>query len=241
MICKINELFNLSVLVVDDSVVVRKLLEDIISGLFNEKIDMAKDGLEAVEMMTKKEYDLVITDINMPRMDGVKLVKHIRSKGNEVPIFVISGESDKDYFIDLINEEVCGFIAKPFNSDTVQHHLRKICSMVSDKKLIAEYQEKLEERNIELDRINQELTRAWLLKTPSTQEQQIKHVYTLGHAYKNKWQQQQKLYQVKRIIMIHSIKVILMTFMILTKRSIIMHLDSLAILTHSLIVTSSIK
>lgn len=158
MLCSTDEKFDLSVLVVDDSVVSRKQLTDIVSSMFSRDTDIAKDGLDALNLMKNKNYDLLITDINMPVMNGIELIKNIRAQGSDIPIFVVSGESDKEYFIDLINEDISSFIAKPFVPDVVKNYLYKTCLAISDQKLIASYQEKLEERNIELSSLHKKLS-----------------------------------------------------------------------------------
>jgi len=76
---------RVSVLIVDDSLSVRKSLSHLIADAGYEPI-VARDGLEAVDLMGKRKPDIVLADLEMPRMTGLELTSHIRADGN-LPIF----------------------------------------------------------------------------------------------------------------------------------------------------------
>ncbi|MFC2091529.1 response regulator [Elusimicrobiota bacterium] len=86
---------NFSILVVDDAVTTRELERQILEAE-GYNADVAEDGLIGLEKASKKKYDLIITDIQMPRMDGFEMVKEIRKKNKEVPIVLVTGLSSEE-------------------------------------------------------------------------------------------------------------------------------------------------
>lgn len=86
-----------NILIVDDSLVIRKMLNAILEG--KHKVEQACDGQEAYELLEEKKFDLVITDINMPIMNGFDLARKIRELDNhhkDMPIIVLSTEFSDD-------------------------------------------------------------------------------------------------------------------------------------------------
>jgi len=106
---------HLNVLVVDDS---PSMLNYYISLLKKIKFNVfsARNGLEALNVINEKKIDLVITDINMPVMDGERLLIHIREKykANELPVVIVSSENDKEKFIKTLKFGANDFLKKPF-------------------------------------------------------------------------------------------------------------------------------
>lgn len=82
------------IMVVDDEPGIRNLLFDVLSGEgFN--VSLASDGKDSLSQMKKKRFDLVITDINMPRLDGIELLKRMKKAGRKEKVIVMSGNSFK--------------------------------------------------------------------------------------------------------------------------------------------------
>jgi CheY-like chemotaxis protein len=111
---------NMTILVADDSATVRKLISAKLEKCGHQVV-LAIDGVDAIEKLKEIEPDLVLLDINMPRMDGYQVCKHIR--GNEatkdVPVVMISG---KDGFFDKVRGRMAGttgYITKPFGPETL--------------------------------------------------------------------------------------------------------------------------
>lgn len=105
-------------------------------------IDVAVDGSDGLNCYenyffnTNEFYDLVITDIAMPNMDGINMSKAIYGLNKEQKILVVSAYSDKKYFIDLINMGVEGFIQKPLSFEQVSDALKQVCRSFVDTSII---------------------------------------------------------------------------------------------------------
>lgn len=90
------DLSNKKVLIVDDAMTVRLYHRDMIEALGCE-VDEAENGLEALEKGLSKDYDLLVVDINMPKMDGYRLLKEMRESEQmqAIPVIMISTEAEK--------------------------------------------------------------------------------------------------------------------------------------------------
>ncbi len=119
---------NLEVLVVDDSFTARKHINRVLSNMGIEKITNAKDGKEAVEIIKNKYFDLIVTDYNMPEMDGKQLVEHVRKNSTQstIPILMVSSESDDNRLAAVQQAGVSAICDKPFESNTVRELLLKM-------------------------------------------------------------------------------------------------------------------
>ena len=108
-----------TVLIVDDEEDILEILEDMLSGYENMQIIKAQNGLEAINKIEKQEFDLMITDIGMPKMDGITLIKTIRGDKSfpNFPIIVLSGSLDKKTVQDLIVMKKVKILAKPLDDD----------------------------------------------------------------------------------------------------------------------------
>ena len=104
-----------TVLVVDDSPVIRLLLGDILSAAGYD-VRLAEDGAQALDMMKRRRPDLVLTDLNMPRMDGFSLVTAIKADPDlaDLPIVVITSEETEAKRDRGRRQGVDGWIVKPF-------------------------------------------------------------------------------------------------------------------------------
>ncbi len=125
-----RELFGpLKVLVVDDIPAIRQLLAQMLQQLgVTPPIQQAADGQEAWEVLQSRLYDLVVCDINMPRMNGLELLKRLRGhpQYETTPFLMITGEVSEDTVAAAVESEVDGYILKPFRLPTLEHRLRAI-------------------------------------------------------------------------------------------------------------------
>lgn len=109
---------HLSVLFVEDDALLRVRIVEILEEYFHH-VDFATDGIDALEKFRHHHevkntyYDLVISDIQMPRMDGVQLAAQLYALREDQPIVIISAHTEVDYLIALINLGVAQFITKP--------------------------------------------------------------------------------------------------------------------------------
>ena len=104
------------VLVVDDDPLLRELLNDLLVG-HGYQVVQAENGKEALNRLESQPFDHVITDINMPVMDGLALLGEVQSRGLAVPVIVVSAFSDMESVVRAFKLGASDFIAKPFRSE----------------------------------------------------------------------------------------------------------------------------
>lgn len=150
--------YEMSLLLVEDDDVLLKQLHRYLSRFF-KKVDTATNGIEALELYTKSPYDLVITDLTMPLMNGIELSNKIRCINEKQNIFVLSAHSESEKLIALINIGIDGFLLKPLDMNVVILQLIKICQAIYDHKILEYFNDLLEESNRELKRSNTELAK----------------------------------------------------------------------------------
>ena len=114
-----------SVLCVDDDPGIRGLLQEIITSLGHSSITAA-DGIDALEKLEDGHFDIVITDISMPRMDGIELIKKIITDYNDVDVIVITAYEMTYKYTDIIALGASDFISKPFNINELEAKLNRI-------------------------------------------------------------------------------------------------------------------
>ncbi len=103
----------IKVLVVDDEKGIRFLLSEALLHRGFE-VSLARDGRESLEKMEKNNFDLVVTDINMPRLDGVKMLKSMRETGREEKIIIMTGNPSDQRLMDEGMPPVVTRLSKPF-------------------------------------------------------------------------------------------------------------------------------
>ena len=108
----------------DDRTVLNMLVECM--SFMGLSADVANNGKEALSFLERIHYDIIITDLIMPEVDGMELIKITRIKYPSTDILVISGYSDEHDFSDLINAGATDFIAKPFKSGELQAKIQRI-------------------------------------------------------------------------------------------------------------------
>lgn len=106
-------------LVVDDSVVMRKVLIGALSRVNITDVDQAADGNEAVAASETTEYGLVLMDWNMPGMLGIDAVRAIRAQGRTMPIIMVTTEAEKCRIIEAIKAGANNYVIKPFEPATI--------------------------------------------------------------------------------------------------------------------------
>lgn len=101
------------VLVVDDEAPIRDLLSKMLS-LAEYEVDVAPDGPSAVDRMRMIQYDLLITDLRMPGVDGLNVIREARRLRADIPVIIVTGYSSEAAAIEAINLGVQGYLTKPF-------------------------------------------------------------------------------------------------------------------------------
>ncbi len=117
----------MKVLLVDDSGVMRKIIARGLNSLWIEEVVEAGDGIEALEKFGDGEgFNLVLTDWNMPRMNGLELVQALRAAGHRIPIMMITTETEKDQVLKAIQAGVNDYLVKPFDQDMLTMKLERV-------------------------------------------------------------------------------------------------------------------
>lgn len=101
-----------SVLIVDDEEIIRNFLSEVLGEKYD--VSLASDGDEAIEQIKKRRFDLIITDLKMPRVPGEEVVKFAQQQDPTSKVIVISGFSSLYMVSQSINNGACAFLSKPF-------------------------------------------------------------------------------------------------------------------------------
>jgi two-component system chemotaxis response regulator CheY len=115
-----------TVMIVDDSNVVKKMIESFLSSLEVEIIGTASDGEEALELFKKEHPDLVTLDITMPKMDGLTCLESILKEKSDTKVLVISALKDRDTGIQALKLGAKSFMPKPFTADQLRKEFTRI-------------------------------------------------------------------------------------------------------------------
>jgi len=162
----IQDLYNntkeLSVLFVEDDEILLKQMLNILQELFHDVSTASNGKLGLANFKTKLEednnpYDLVITDINMPVMNGIDMIKEIYQLAPSQHIIVTSAYNDSHYLIDLLNLGVSGFLIKPINSANINKTLYTVSQAINNEALIKSHYTTIERLNKQLSVQSQEL------------------------------------------------------------------------------------
>lgn len=102
------------ILIIEDEAAIRRVLKKIISEENDSyQVEEAEDGLIGLEMITKSDYDLVLCDIKMPKMDGMEVLEKVKKIKSEIPIVMISGHGDLDIAVNAMRLGAFDYISKP--------------------------------------------------------------------------------------------------------------------------------
>lgn len=113
------------VLLVDDSGTMRTIQKRCLNKLGIEDITEADDGVQALQYFTAGQFDIVLTDWNMPNMDGLTLLKEIRQRNATVPVVMITTEAERTRVMEAIQAGISDYLVKPFTPDSLKAKLEK--------------------------------------------------------------------------------------------------------------------
>ena len=115
------------VLVVDDSAAIRKILTRVLrqTGMAIQTIHEAGDGREALAVMAQHRIDLVLSDINMPKMDGLQLLASLKAshQWQKIPVVMITTEGGETKVAEAVRLGAAGYVRKPFTADQIKEKL----------------------------------------------------------------------------------------------------------------------
>jgi two-component system chemotaxis response regulator CheY len=115
-------------LVVDDFSTMRRIVRNLLKELGFLNADEAEDGAVALAKLTSEHFDFVVTDWNMPNMDGLTLLQQIRANAQikHLPVLMITAEAKKENIVAAAQAGASGYIVKPFTAATLNEKLSKI-------------------------------------------------------------------------------------------------------------------
>jgi two-component system chemotaxis response regulator CheY len=121
---------GMNILIVDDSMLIRQVVKKVLKqvGLQPDKILEANDGKEALAILEREEAGLVLSDINMPNMDGLQLLMHLRQtpKYETLPVIVVSTEGSEETMREAMELGANGYVLKPFTAEAMARQLRPL-------------------------------------------------------------------------------------------------------------------
>lgn len=119
---------SMKILVVDDFSTMRRIIKNLLRDLGFNNTAEADDGATALPILQNGNFDFLITDWNMPGMQGIDLLKAVRSdeKLQKLPVLMVTAESKRDQIVEAAQAGVNGYIVKPFTAVTLKEKIEKI-------------------------------------------------------------------------------------------------------------------
>ncbi len=151
------------ILVVEDSKPLREMLVHVLKDE-ETHADPAKDGKEALDRYYNAPYDLIITDLNMPELTGIELIKKIREQDDLVEFIIITGYASLESAVEAIKAGAFDYIIKPFKVEELKVAVRNVRDKVALKKKNKTLMEKLRSFYEEIDRYKYTKVTSWTEK-----------------------------------------------------------------------------
>jgi two-component system chemotaxis response regulator CheY len=119
---------NLKILIVDDFATMRRIIRNLLQDLGFTNVAEADDGTTAWPMLQAGQFDLLITDWNMPGMAGLDLLKAVRADARlaKLPVLMLTAEAKREQIVEAAQAGVNGYVIKPFTAETLKAKLDKI-------------------------------------------------------------------------------------------------------------------
>jgi two-component system chemotaxis response regulator CheY len=118
---------SVDVMIVDDSAAIRKILKRVLdqAGIPLGAVIEAGDGIEALEKLKQQPIHLILSDINMPNMDGIQLLTELKSKpeSKHIPVIMITTEGGEAKVMEAVQLGASGYVRKPFTSQQIKEKL----------------------------------------------------------------------------------------------------------------------
>jgi two-component system chemotaxis response regulator CheY len=115
-------------LVVDDFSTMRRIVRGLLKEMGYNNVDEAEDGAVALGMMKSNDYDFVVSDINMPNMNGFEMLQAAKADPalRNVPVLMVTAEARKEDIVLAVKSGAAGYIVKPFSKATLEDKVQKI-------------------------------------------------------------------------------------------------------------------
>ena len=119
---------DMKFLIVDDFSTMRRIIRGLLKEMGCHNADEAEDGVVALSMLKQNKYDFVVSDINMPNMNGFDLLKAIKAENTlkHLPVLMVTAEARKEDIVLAAQTGAAGYIVKPFTKATLEEKVQKI-------------------------------------------------------------------------------------------------------------------
>ena len=119
---------DMKILIVDDFSTMRRIVKNLLRDLGFNNTSEADDGQTALPMLKSGGFDFLVTDWNMPGMDGLTLLKEVRADENlcEMPVLMVTAEAKREQIVVAAEAGVNGYVVKPFTAITLKEKINKI-------------------------------------------------------------------------------------------------------------------
>jgi len=134
---------HLSVLYVEDDLEIQEEMFAYLSRFF-KKIHKASDGVEGLKLYNSEKFDIIITDLSMPNMNGIEMLEKIRANNPQQEVLITSAHTEAEYMINAIKIGVDGYILKPFDYEQLNYELFKIVEKINKYRENEEYKSYLQ-------------------------------------------------------------------------------------------------
>jgi two-component system chemotaxis response regulator CheY len=124
---------DLKFLIVDDFSTMRRIVRGLLKEMGCNNADEAEDGVVALHMLSRTRYDFVVSDINMPNMNGFELLKAIKADEQlkRIPVLMVTAEARKEDIVLAAQSGAAGYIVKPFTKSTLEEKVQKILQKIA--------------------------------------------------------------------------------------------------------------
>lgn len=124
---------DMKILIVDDFSTMRRIIKNLLRDLGFSNTHEADDGQTALPMLKNSHFEFLITDWNMPGMQGIDLLKAVRADPGlrNLPVMMVTAESKREQIIEAAQAGVNGYIVKPFTAQTLQEKIGKIFERIA--------------------------------------------------------------------------------------------------------------
>lgn len=123
---------NIKFLVVDDMSTMRRIVRSILKEIGFDNVEEAEDGVDGLNKLRSGKFDFVISDWNMPNMDGLEMLKAIRADDTlkSLPVMLVTAEAKKENIIEAAKAGASGYVVKPFTAAVLEEKMNKIFEKV---------------------------------------------------------------------------------------------------------------
>jgi len=126
----------MKILIVDDFSTMRRIIKNLLRDLGFNNTQEADDGQTALPMLQTGNFDFLVTDWNMPGMQGIDLLRAVRADANlgSLPVLMVTAESKREQIVEAAQAGVNGYIVKPFTAQTLKEKIDKIWERIDAEK-----------------------------------------------------------------------------------------------------------